>query len=72
MIDLGNAQGGTAYPYAISDAGQVVGAASLSSGTGYAFLWTKAGGMVNLGSRKLRLGSEFYRRSFYKRQGIHC
>lgn len=50
MIDLGNAQGVTAYPYAISDAGQVVGAASLSSGTGDAFLWTKAGGMVNLGS----------------------
>ena len=54
MIDLGAASGVTATPFAINNAGQVVGSASPPSGPSYAFLWTKANGMVNVGG----LGSD--------------
>lgn len=50
MIEAGGASGVVTNPIAINDAGQVVGAAVDGLGPNYAFLWTKAGGMVKLGS----------------------
>lgn len=56
-IDLGGTSGPPAYPYAINNAGQVVGSASTTPDRSYAFLWTKAGGLVKLGGLGSYLGA---------------
>jgi probable HAF family extracellular repeat protein len=50
MVDLGTL-GGMVIPFALSQAGQVVGAAYLTgNSTARAFSWTSAGGLVDLGT----------------------
>ena len=50
--ERGTLPGGTSsFAYAVNDAGQVIGSASDSSGYySHAFIWTKSGGMVDLGT----------------------
>ena len=48
-ISLGDLGGGTSTPYAINSQGQVVGSSYYNGGT-YAFSWTAAGGMVDIGT----------------------
>src|SRR5262249_41372669 len=47
--DLGTL-GGSTSPYAINNAGQVVGQSYTANYSAHAFLWTAAGGMVDLGT----------------------
>src|SRR5688572_17752089 len=49
MTDLGTL-GTNSFAMGINASGQVVGMSNLSSGARRAFLWTAAGGMVNLGT----------------------
>jgi probable HAF family extracellular repeat protein len=48
MTDLGHLGGGTSRATAINDSGVVVGWSTRVNGTGYAFSWTQAGGMIDL------------------------
>ena len=52
MIDMGSLGGGGTAPYAMNDAGQVVGTSQRAEGEGgvHAFSWTRRGGMVDLGT----------------------
>ncbi len=46
--DLGNLGGDLAVAFGVNDLGTIVGGTELSDGTGVAFIYTNAGGMVNL------------------------
>jgi probable HAF family extracellular repeat protein len=48
MTDLGHFGGGTSRAMAINNNEVVVGWSTQNNGTGYAFSWTRAGGMVDL------------------------
>jgi probable HAF family extracellular repeat protein len=48
MTDLGHLGGGTSRATAINNNEVVVGFSTRINGTGYAFSWTRAGGMVDL------------------------
>ena len=50
MIDLGTLGGASSGAEAVNDSGQVVGGSQTASGANHAFLWTQAGGMVDLGT----------------------
>jgi len=50
IIDLGTLGGTASYGYHLNDSGQVVGRSQDASSAEWAFLWTTAGGMQNLGN----------------------
>jgi probable HAF family extracellular repeat protein len=49
MVDLGTLGGDNSIAVAINGSGSVVGNSSVSGGCCFAFVWTPAGGMQNLG-----------------------
>lgn len=48
--DIGTLGGGTTYAVGLNNAGQVVGSSTTPAGFGHAFVWSRASGLIDLGT----------------------